>query len=226
MSQHDMDVANQAGAAFRADLNQALQAIASNQSGSSAPTVTFPYQLWADTGTGVLRIRNGANNAWFSLGLLDTQNLGHIKPGAVVYHAKNTAPVGYLKCNGAAVSRTTYADLFGEIGTTFGAGDGSTTFNLPELRAEFIRGWDDSRGVDASRVFGSTQTDALKNHYHATNDATAGAVNYGNDGTGLPRNNVSGVTSTTSGQLTDGTFGLNFAETRPRNVALLACIKY
>lgn len=226
MSQHDMDVANQAGAAFRADMNAALQALASTNSGATEPAVPFAYQLWADTSAGILKMRNGANTAWVKLGLLGVANLGHILPGSIVYHAKNTVPAGYLKANGAAVSRTTYADLFAEIGTTFGVGDGSNTFNLPELRAEFVRGWDDSRGVDSGRGFGTYQDDALKNHQHSTNDATAGAVNYGNDGTGLSRNNVTGITSTTSGQLTSVPINMNFSETRPRNVALLACIKY
>lgn len=72
--------------------------------------------------------------------------------GIVSWYAASTAPEGWLKCNGAAVSRTTYATLFNAIGTTFGAGDGSTTFNLPDLRAQFIRGWDDSRGVDTDSI--------------------------------------------------------------------------
>jgi hypothetical protein len=63
--------------------------------------------------------------------------------GSVIWYAANAAPTGYLEADGAAVSRTTYAALFTAIGTTFGAGDGSTTFNLPDLRGEFIRGWDD-----------------------------------------------------------------------------------
>ena len=65
-----------------------------------------------------------------------------------------TPPTGWLKCNGAAISRTAYAKLFAAIGTVFGAGDGFTTFNLPDLRGEFVRGWDDGRGVDGGRAFG------------------------------------------------------------------------
>ena len=75
-----------------------------------------------------------------------------VPSGTVIYHAANTAPTGFLKANGAAVSRSTYSDLFTAIGTTFGVGDGSTTFNVPDLRGEFMRGWDDSRGVDGSRA--------------------------------------------------------------------------
>lgn len=133
--------------------------------------------------------------------------------GSVSFFARNSAPTGYLKANGAAISRTTYAALFAVIGTTFGTGDGSTTFNLPDLRGEFIRGWDDSRGVDSGRVFGSAQADELESHTHTV---------YADAGSFSGAVGVSGgvlVGATESGA-TGGT------ETRPRNVALLACIKY
>ncbi len=62
--------------------------------------------------------------------------------GTVLAFAGNTVPNGYLQCNGAAVSRITYADLYAAIGTTYGAGNGSTTFNLPNLTDKFIEGSD------------------------------------------------------------------------------------
>lgn len=133
--------------------------------------------------------------------------------GDVKYWPTASAPAGWLKANGAAVSRTTYAALFAVIGTTFGAGDGSATFNLPDLRGEFIRGWDDSRGVDSSRVFGSAQSDDLKSHKHDIPLLSA------NCAAGVNINGVMNFSGRDSG-LTGG------AETRPRNVALLACIKY
>ena len=77
--------------------------------------------------------------------------------GSVYTFAGATVPTGWLKCNGALLSRTTYASLFAVIGTTYGAGDGSTTFALPDLRGEFVRGVDDGRGVDAGRTLGSAQ---------------------------------------------------------------------
>lgn len=94
--------------------------------------------------------------------------------GTVIYTARSTAPTGYLKANGAAVSRTTYSDLFSAIGTTYGSGDGSTTFNLPDLRGEFVRGVDDGRGVDTGRTLGSTQGSANLSHTH-TATTTVGA---------------------------------------------------
>lgn len=70
MSQHDYVLDNQAGAAFRADLNNALAAIVSQNSGASAPATTYAYMLWADTTTGLLKIRNAANSAWITIGQL------------------------------------------------------------------------------------------------------------------------------------------------------------
>ena len=63
-----------------------------------------------------------------------------IKTGTVITFAANSSLEGYLICNGAAVSRTTYAELFSVIGTTYGSGDGSTTFNVPNLTDKFIQG--------------------------------------------------------------------------------------
>lgn len=87
--------------------------------------------------------------------------------GAIQAFAFNTIPTGWLECNGAAVSRTTYANLFSTIGITYGAGNGVTTFNLPDLRGEFIRGWDNGRSVDPNRVFGSNQAAANNPHTHS-----------------------------------------------------------
>ena len=154
--------------------------------------------------------------------------------GCIIYHAASTAPTGYLKANGAAVSRTTYAALFAAIGTVYGVGDGSTTFNLPDLRGEFIRSWDDARGVDTSRTFGSFQDQAYLSHNHGVTDPGHSHIVGSNNGTG---GNYSGggnssnlgpyYNTSTSTQSTGITIQNNGGtETRPRNVALLACIKY
>lgn len=182
--------------------------------------------------------------------------------GTVIWTARTSAPTGYVKANGAAVSRSTYATLFSAIGTTYGSGDGSTTFNLPDLRGEFIRGFDDGRGVDAGRTMGSEQAQGYQSHNHtATSSVTdpghghsasvsdpghthsmsnlAGA--YPNPtGWGLAQNYRSGTTATTASgtgisvSISSGTTGISVGttinnnggtETRPRNIALLACIK-
>lgn len=133
--------------------------------------------------------------------------------GSVVAIAGQSLPDGMLKANGAVVSRTTYANLFAAIGVVFGAGDGSTTFKLPDLRGEFIRGWDDGRGIDVSRVFGSLQLDELKSHTHTvTTGAPSSAVNP-----------TGGTNFIGGGSNTGATGGV---ETRPRNVALTFVIKY
>lgn len=145
--------------------------------------------------------------------------------GTVLYVARSTAPDGYLKCNGAAVSRTTYAALFAVIGTTFGAGNGSTTFNLPDLRGEFVRGWDDGRAVDSGRGLGTWQDELIKQHTHRI-DIRSFAITGTNDNVRL---GLGGTGGTISDDATNG-MRANFvgggAETRPRNVALLAVIRF
>ena len=76
MAQHDYIISNQSGAAFRGDLNNGLAAIVSQNSGATQPSTTYAYQWWADTTTGLLKIRNAANSAWITLGTLADANLG------------------------------------------------------------------------------------------------------------------------------------------------------
>lgn len=141
--------------------------------------------------------------------------------GLVATFARTTAPTGWMKANGAAISRTTYADLFAAIGTTFGSGDGVTTFNLPDMRGEFIRGWDDARGVDAGRVLGSNQA-----AYAGSNDFGIITFNTGNGSTPTADAlQVNGQTIGASATETK-TIATNAGDTRPRNIALLACIKF
>ena len=138
--------------------------------------------------------------------------------GSVTMYSANTVPSGWLECNGGAVSRTTYAGLFAVIGTWFGAGDGSTTFTLPDLRGEFVRAWDNGRGVDPARAFGSAQAGAIEAHVHsvqppaASDDTASGLTTTGTGGaeTITPYN-----TGSTGG-----------SETRPRNIALMFIIKF
>ena len=142
--------------------------------------------------------------------------------------AGGVAPAGWLKANGVAVSRSTYSDLFGVIGTTYGVGDGSTTFGLPDLRAEFIRGWDDGRGVDSGRLVGSWQGDLMRKHDHyipTGGDGPGSRAVLGDDKGSQQASNyhlVSGPYYTYNYD----TAGLLGTETRPRNVAMLYCIKH
>jgi hypothetical protein len=76
MAQHDIDIANASGAGVRSDINLVLNALVTNHSGASPPSVTFSYQYWADTTSNTLKRRNGANSAWVLIGSLDTPNMG------------------------------------------------------------------------------------------------------------------------------------------------------
>ena len=138
--------------------------------------------------------------------------------------------------------KTSYSDLYAEIGTTYGetdgnGGTGTSHFRVPDLRGEFIRGWDDSRGVDSSRVFGSSQTDstALPNNPFGTNNPgnhthtykETNENNQGRDpGDATTNQGANANSSTGGGGAHTHTINGGDPETRPRNIALLACIKY
>lgn len=172
----------------------------------------------------------------------NTRQLKSELVGEVAFFARTTPPSGWLKANGAAISRTTYAALFAAIGTTFGAGDGRTTFNLPDLRGEFIRGLDDGRNIDNGRGLGSKQGDAIRNisgHFgvrgiYNNNGAPHGTIivqtngvitsTSGGDWDAIGR--TSGSSKITTVTIDASRSVPTVAENRPRNIALLACIKY
>jgi phage-related tail fiber protein len=204
-------------------------------------TSDYACQLTADYINGnVMRFRTRNDdsakrwNPWYTL-----IHEGYLT-GQVAFFAMSAPPQGWLKANGAAVSRKDYPSLFAALGTYYGAGDGSTTFNLPDLRGEFIRGWDDGRGVDSGRGFGTRQNptairhliDRLSGPYSAGTSAI-GAWNIEPDWTNTNiegnrsptdlNNSIFFVANATS---TNGVGDNGAFSTRPRNVALLACIKY
>ena len=82
-----------------------------------------------------------------------------IDAGTIVSWAKDSTPTGWLQCDGSAVSRSTYATLFTAIGTTYGTGDGSSTFNLPDLRGRVVAGKDNMGGSAASRITSAVTVD-------------------------------------------------------------------
>ena len=186
-----------------------------------------------------LSMRNDGELRYDGKRLLNADDLsGMVPSGAVLYFAGQTAPAGWLKANGAAVSRTAYAALFAAIGTTYGAGDGSTTFNLPDLRGEFMRGWDDGRGIDSGRAIGSAQGDAIRNITGSIDSGTDQTRQLFDDVTAkgalaVSRRNWKRWTSDSGdGYNVPSAFDFDAsrvvptaAENRPRNIALLACIK-
>jgi microcystin-dependent protein len=96
--------------------------------------------------------------------IVNRSEVGAIKPWT-----KATAPDGYVLCNGAAISRSTYADLFAVISTTYGSGDGSTTFNVPQLQGKLPQGYDGNTYNLAGTGGANTVTVAVTNNQAATN---------------------------------------------------------
>lgn len=167
-----------------------------------------------------------------------------VPTGAVMPFAMNSAPNGWLAANGTAVSRTTYAALFAAIGTTYGTGDGNSTFNLPDLQGYFVRGAGTNTDGTAAGTFGAKQADAVISHTHSGttgNDSpdhthqntgpSSGVNQQGQSGGAVAW--AGGQTYTTSGASTRHTHTFTTSsqspagatETRPKNIALLYCIK-
>jgi phage-related tail fiber protein len=213
-----------------------------------------PFQL--DFATGLLRFAHGAtvaapadddnstravNSAWVK------KKVDMAAPvGQVAHFARSTPPPGWLKRNGAAYSRTVYADLFAEIGTKFGAGDGSTTFNVPDDRELIDRAWTDGlNAADSGRVLFSTQAGQIESHSHTGTAISAGAhthvitnlrefvppVTDGNVNAVYGDQVVEGTNNTATASAGAHTHALSINaaggnETRMANRAYLACIKY
>lgn len=107
-----------------------------------------------------------------STGTLVLPEYAAIIAGAIVSYAGNTAPVGWLMCDGSAVSRTTYSKLFNAIGTTYGTGDGSTTFNIPDLRGRFPVGAGVNYNVGST---GGSENSIIPYHNHHVEAISSGA---------------------------------------------------
>lgn len=247
-----------------------------NSSVLNMPYVSSAYaaQIALQHGADVVRMfaRSTTNRGtWtptvelFHTGNLDPSAI--LPAGSIIMFPLSVPPAGFLKANGAAVSRTTYARLFAVLSTWYGAGDGVSTFNLPDMRGEFPRGWDDGRGLDPDRMIGSVQgsqnlwhnhtalAGAAGSHSHTVSGTAASAgehshplkkatvgnntagsyVSPSNEGGTLTTTDPAGAhTHTVSGTAAaagDHTHDVTVyyeggAEARPRNIALLACIKY
>ena len=140
------------------------------QDSSGAPFVSLKSPS-ALSGNVALTLPSSITNGGFlqtdGSGNLSFQIVAGVPSGSVFCMAVATVPTGYLECNGAAVSRTTYAALFAIIGTNYGTGNGSSTFNLPDLRGEFVRGFDNGRGADSGRSIASSQGASNASHNHS-----------------------------------------------------------
>lgn len=179
---------------------------------------------------------NSASGGWLLLNpsIPDFAQDDFVQPGVILPFGGTGAPIGTLACDGTAVSRTTYAALFAAIGTTWGVGNGTTTFNVPDLRNDFVR------GASGTLTVGTKQTDTLKTHTHTGTTASDGAHTHnvntdiassGSTERVAKTNQASGATDpipTTSSGAHAHTFTTNATgdtETRPRNGVVLWVIK-
>lgn len=156
-----------------------------------------------------------------------------VPSGQISMYGGSSAPSGYLLCDGAAVSRTTYAALFTAISTTFGTGDGSTTFNVPDIRGIFVRGagthgtLTNANGTAFSGTLGTQQNDKMQGHAHSGNFPQVNGSHANDAGTGT----LYGTGSTNSASIgnpsTDGANGTprTGTETNPANISLTYIIK-
>jgi microcystin-dependent protein len=186
----------------------------------------------------IATFRNASDEFLIDSGALDTQQVTSIAEsvfatGSIIAWPTATPATGFLECDGSAVSRTTYADLFAVISDDYGNGDGSTTFNLPDYRGEFLRGYDNSASNDPNAgsrtdrgdgttgdAVGTKQEDATDvNGLSATTTATTNTIS--------PQPNTGGAHDLSRGPASSTvTLSSTDAETRPRNVSVMWCIKY
>ena len=157
ISDAGLDMSNGLPIRFQDSSGAPFVALKSPASVSSNVTFTLPG---ADGSNGQMLQTNGS-------GALSFTTVQGVPSGSVFCMAVATVPSGYLECNGAAVSRTTYSVLFAVIGTAYGTGNGSSTFNLPDLRGEFVRGFDNGKGTDSGRSIATSQSSQNAQHNHS-----------------------------------------------------------
>lgn len=194
---------------------------------------------WADA-TGAIQSLNllaaggltdYSNASNITSGLLGSA-YGGCPPGMIMAWGGNSIPAGWLECTGAAISRTTFAALFGAVGVLWGPGDGSTTFNIPSLRGAFLRGA--GAGLNpSSRAVGSYEADDVKPHNHPITDPghshvlSPSVYNSAGPSTGPSGTGYSNQSYATGTALTGISVGNNVGstETRPKNYAVKWVIK-
>ena len=257
ISDSGLDMSNGLPIRFQDSSGAPFVALKSASSLSNNRTFTLP----ATTGTSgqflaVSASNHSATNAELEFATVSAVPTGAIfalpdtQAGGTTGYQANGVPTGYKECNGDAISRTTFAALFAVIGTKYGVGDGSNTFNLPDLRGEFIRGWasnttDSSR--DQGRQIGSNQGGQNQQHSH-TADAVAQSTvtdpghdhparGHGSDDDGGDQFAGSGNNSVRNNAIDDATTGISVGtnvnvtvanqggESRPRNIAMMYIIK-
>tara|TARA_Y100000114_G_scaffold129397_1_gene126790 strand:- start:628 stop:1734 length:1107 start_codon:yes stop_codon:yes gene_type:complete len=225
------------GKAIRYDNAASTQHVALKAPSSLSSTVTLTLPSSIVNG-GFLKT-DGSGNLSFSL-------VQGVPTGAVFCMAVATVPSGYKHCDGQALSRTTFSALFAVIGTTYGNGDGSSTFNVPDLRGEFVRGFDNGRGVDNGRSINDPQSSANLSHGHSVSasvtdpghnhNTSLGSkrvflvggnqhVSFGGAG-GYPGQDFSMDNASTGISVSISQSNAGGTEARPRNIAMMYIIKF
>ncbi len=190
----------------------AISGAIASKADKASPTFTgTPAAPTASSGTSTTQIATTA----FAMGAAALV----MPSGAMLQWPTATAPTGFLVCNGAAVSRTIYSALFAVVGTTFGAGDGTTTFNLPDFDNRFGVGAGDLYAVGATGgskdavVVSHTHTDSGHTHTYSGNVSPTETFLYsgggGNSGIGIPYKAGSTTASGTANISTTGESGTN-----------------
>ncbi|MDD3436050.1 MAG: phage tail protein, partial [Candidatus Gastranaerophilales bacterium] len=164
---------------------------------------------------------------------------GSVPVGTVVAYVGSIAPSGWLLCNGAEISRSgPYANLFALIGVAYGTGNGTTTFNIPDLRGYFIRGLDSRANASAidkyftenasARPLGSPQADAVIEHIHKTIVTGQGGLTTASSGNDFTSDGPVNIPIDTGNPLdpTNTAIVISKTETRPKNIAMNYIIKY
>lgn len=190
------------------------------------PASIIPSQSMCDIIDEILAVqvqggvtKDEANKTQLKTSIMNMIDARGVPVGATIYIDDTVAPPGFLKRNGALVNISAYPALFAKLGTRYG-GNGTTTFGVGEFRAEFIRSLDDGRGVDTGRVLGSTQASDNLSHNHAF--APSGSTFLRTSGSGLTLSGPGAGSAVSEGSLSAS----GGSESRPRNIALLACIKF
>ena len=177
---------------------------------SGTLAVTGSFTLDGATGTAgqvMTSAGSGATPTW-------VDKVDGVLAGFIQMYGAASAPTGWLLCNGAAVSRSTYATLFALIGTTYGAGDGSSTFNVPDLRDKFPVGSGSTYALNAT---GGSADSTLPSHTHTAtvtdpgHNHTVTTANAGNDG-GSGEVDLEGFTTRTTSTVTTGITVANSTE--------------
>lgn len=200
---------------------------------------TVTIKTTAVGSTGVNSVKNkaiiiysdGTNVKLADSGVLDPQYL--VPTGGIIQYAGNSSfPTGYLNCDGSAVSRTTYAALFAAIGTTWGIGDGLTTFNIPQLQNYFVRGAGGSNPAGTyedqsiqSHTHAATATDAGHTHTTPHSASSPGVVGGGYVGGSNPAQDGNNPTGTGFANISVSVSSTGSAETKPANYRLWFLIK-